>query len=450
METTGTRILIVDDDATSRRLLEVRLRSLRYEVTMTANGQEALTAIKSEVPFLMLLDLQMPLMGGMELLRTVRQSGIDLPIIVITAHGSIEVAVEAMKEGAYDFITKPLDSKHLEIVIRKALEREELRREIEVLTEEAGRRYQLVVGKSAKMNEAVETARKSATSKATVLLLGESGTGKEIFAHTIHNWSERKGKPFVTINCVGLSKELLESELFGHEQGAFTGAHQLKRGKIELAHGGTVFLDEVGDISQELQTKLLRFLQEREFERVGGLKSIWVDIRIIAATSRNLEDSVKDGHFREDLYHRLNVVPINIPSLRDRQEDIPPLSQHFLRRFSLETRKKFSEITKEAQEKLLDYEWPGNVRELANVMERAIVLGRDPKITVKDLPSRIAAARCVRKSNGLSYHEAMERARREVIVKALTEAKGNRAAAAKSLGLHEKYVLRLIKTLRID
>ena len=385
METTGTRILIVDDDATSRRLLEVRLRSLRYEVTMTANGQEALTAIKSEVPVLMLLDLQMPLMGGMELLRTVRQSGIDLPIIVITAHGSIEVAVEAMKEGAYDFITKPLDSKHLEIVIRKALEREELRREIEVLTEEAGRRYQLVVGKSAKMNEAVETARKSAASKATVLLLGESGTGKEIFAHAIHNWSERKSKPFVTINCVGLSKELLESELFGHEQGAFTGAHQLKRGKIELAHGGTVFLDEVGDISQELQTKLLRFLQEREFERVGGLKSIWVDIRIIAATSRNLEDSVKDGHFREDLYHRLNVVPINIPSLRDRQEDIPPLSQQFLRRFSLETRKKFSEITKEAQEKLLDYEWPGNVRELANVMERAIVLGRDPKITVKDL-----------------------------------------------------------------
>ena len=410
METTGTRILIVDDDATSRRLLEVRLRSLRYEVTMTANGQEALTAIRSEVPVLMLLDLQMPLMGGMELLRTVRQSGIDLPIIVITAHGSIEVAVEAMKEGAYDFITKPLDSKHLEIVIRKALEREELRREIEVLTEEAGRRYQLVVGKSAKMNEAVETARKSAASKATVLLLGESGTGKEIFAHAIHNWSERKSKPFVTINCVGLSKELLESELFGHEQGAFTGAHQLKRGKIELAHGGTVFLDEVGDISQELQTKLLRFLQEREFERVGGLKSIWVDIRIIAATSRNLEDWVKEGRFREDLYHRLNVVPINIPSLRDRREDIPPLAQHFLRRFSLETRKKFSEITKEAQEKLLDYEWPGNVRELANVMERAIVLGRDPKITVKDLPSRIAAAPCVRKYNGLSYHEAMDAA----------------------------------------
>ena len=206
----------------------------------------------------------------------------------------------------------------------------------------------------------------------------------------------------------------------------------------------------MGDISQELQTKLLRVLQEREFERVGGLKSIWVDIRIIAATSRNLEDSVKDGHFREDLYHRLNVVPINIPSLRDRQEDIPPLSQHFLRRFSLETRKQFSEITKEAQEKLLDYEWPGNVRELANVMERAIVLGREQNITVKDLPSRIAAARCRRKSNGLSYHEAMESARREVIEKALTEARGNRAAAAKSLGLHEKYVLRLIKTLQID
>ena len=348
MDTTGARVLIVDDDPAARRLLDVRLRALECEVVMAADGRQALVSIQKESPALVLLDLEMPLMGGMELLRTLRGNGIDLPIIVITAHGSIDRAVDAMKEGAYDFITKPIDSKHLEIVVRKALEREVLKRGLGVLSEEVGQRYRLIIGESPKMNEAVDLAKKAASSKATVLLLGESGTGKEIFARAIHNWSERKGEPFVTINCVGLSKELLESELFGHEQGAFTGAHQLKRGKMELAHGGTVFLDEVGDISTELQTKLLRFLQEREFERVGGTKPISVDIRIIAATNRNLEASVKEGLFREDLYHRLNVVPITLPPLRERKEDIPALSQYFLRKYSMEARKHFTEITKEA------------------------------------------------------------------------------------------------------
>src|SRR3990170_314808 len=446
METTGARVLIVDDDVASRELLEVRLGALRCEVVMAADGREAVSAIRREPPALVLLDLQMPGVGGMEVLRTLRRDGIDLPVIVLTAHGSIESAVEAMKEGAYDFILKPFDPKHLEIVVRKALERESLKREVEVLTEEVDRRYHLVVGKSAKMNEAIETAKKAAASKATVLLLGESGTGKEIFARAIHNWSERKGNPFVAINCVGLSKELLESELFGHEKGAFTGADQQKKGKIELANGGTVFLDEIGDVSQELQTKLLRFLQEREFDRVGGVRPIKVDVRIIGATNRDLDGAVKEGRFRQDLYHRLNVVPITLPPLRERAEDIPVLAHHFMDRYAKEAKKNFTEIVADALRQLCAYDWPGNVRELGNVIERAIVLARGPRLTIQDLPSRVVASVARPSIDGRSYRDAMEYYRKELILIALERCHGNRAAAARALGLHEKYLLRLLKS----
>ena len=450
MQTSGTRVLIVDDDAASRRLLEVRLRPLECDVATAGNGEQALTAIRKDAPDLMLLDLQMPKMGGIEVLRALRKEGIDVPTIVITAHGSIEIAVEAMKEGAYDFITKPVDGNHFDIVVRKALEREGLKRELELFSEDADKRHRLVIGKSAKMAEAAETARKAAASNATVLLLGESGTGKEIFARAIHNWSERKSQAFVAINCVGLSKELLESELFGHEKGAFTGADQLKKGKMELANGGTVFLDEIGDVSQELQTKLLRFLQEREFDRVGGVRPIRVDVRIIAATNRELEDAVKEDRFREDLYHRLNVIPIKLPSLRERAQDIAPLSQYFLRRFSLESKKSFVEITKEALARLAAYHWPGNVRELANTIERAVVLGNGPVLRIEDLPGRIAAGEERVSSDNIAYRQAMEATRRDLVLKALAQSQGNRTAAAKSLGLHEKYFLRLIKTLGIS
>jgi DNA-binding NtrC family response regulator len=355
-----------------------------------------------------------------------------------------------MKEGAYDFITKPVDASHFDIVVRKLLERESLKRELELVSEDADRRYRLVIGQSAKMKEAVETARKAATSKATVLLLGESGTGKEIFARAIHSWSERKNQPFVAINCVGLSKELLESELFGHEKGSFTGADQLKKGKMELANGGTVFLDEVGDVSQELQTKLLRFLQEREFDRIGGSKPIRVDVRIVAATNRDLDLAVKEGRFREDLYHRLNVVPIILPPLRERREDIPSLAHHFLQRFAQEVKKNFSQVSEDALGKLSAYDWPGNVRELANVVERAVVLGQGPEIAPHDLPARIAAVEPNSQPDNLPYRDAMEVYRKQLVMRALTQAQGNRAAAARSLGLHEKYFLRLLKSLGIS
>ncbi|MBI4527582.1 MAG: sigma-54-dependent Fis family transcriptional regulator [Deltaproteobacteria bacterium] len=449
MAITGARVLIVDDDPASRRLLEVRLRPLECDVATAGNGEQALTAIRKDLPDLVLLDLQMPRVGGIEVLRALRKEGINLPIIVITAHGSIETAVEAMKEGAHDFITKPVDAKHFDIVVRKALEREGLKRELGLFSEDADKRYRLVIGKSEKIMEAVETARKAATSKATVLLLGESGTGKEVFARAIHNWSERKIQPFVAINCVGLSKELLESELFGHEKGAFTGADQVKKGKMELANGGTVFLDEVGDVSQELQTKLLRFLQEREFDRVGGVRPIHVDVRIIAATNRDLEVSVREGRFREDLFHRLNVIPINLPCLRERKEDILALSQHFLHRYALESKKNIVGITKDALEKLAAYHWPGNVRELANVIERAVVLGNGQEVTLGDLPRRIVALEQRTESGKVSYRAAMEAARRDLVTRALAESRGNRAAAARMLGLHEKYFLRLLKSLGI-
>ena len=297
------------------------------------------------------------------------------------------------------------------------------------------------------MSEAVETAKKTATSKATVLLLGESGTGKEIFARAIHSWSERSGQPFVAINCVGLSKELLESELFGHEKGSFTGADQLKKGKMELANGGTVFLDEIGDVTAELQTKLLRFLQEREFDRVGGVRPIHVDVRIVAATNRDLDVAVKEGRFREDLFHRLNVVPIMLPPLRERREDIPALAHHFLQRFAEEAKKNLTEISEEALEKLSAYEWPGNVRELANIIERAVVLGQGQSISSLDLPPRIVAARTESQSDGISYRDAMDAYRRQLVMRALARTQGNRAAAARVLGLHEKYFLRLLKSL---
>ncbi len=446
----SSKILIVDDEPFNLDLLEQELTDRGYSVERAGSGTQALSKVESFHPDLILLDYQMPDMNGVDVLKEFRNRGSEIPVVMITAYGTIERAVQAMREGAYDFIPKPFEPDHLALVVQKALEREKLKREVEILSAEVRERYHLIVGKSVKMNQAIDAAKKAATSKATVLLLGESGTGKELLARAIHNWSERKEKSFVAINCVGLAKELLESELFGHEKGAFTGAHQLKKGKMELADGGTVFLDEVGDITSDAQTKLLRFLQEREFERVGGIKPIRVDVRVIAATNRDLNGDIRAGRFREDLYYRLNVVPITLPPLRERKEDIPELTDFFLQRFSKETKKNFSEMAQEAAEKLLAYNWPGNVRELANVIERAVVLGQGPKVMLHDLPPGIVGTNQGSPSPDLSYHEAIDAARREMVLKALAQAQGNRTAAAKILGLHKTHLLRLIRSLRID
>lgn len=443
-------ILVVDDDADIRAVLKDRLDSLNYQVFEAACGREALDLLEKQNVQMVLLDVVMPDMDGLAVLSEIRKRGLDVTVLMISAYGTIEQAVQAMKHGAYDFIPKPFEADHIALIVAKALERETLKRGIEVLAEELDDRHRLVIGKSAAMNGALEVARKAAVTRSTVLILGESGTGKEIFARAIHKWSDRANQPFIAINCVGLSKELLESTLFGHERGAFTGAVEQKKGKIELAHGGTVFLDEVGDILTELQTKLLRFLQEREFERVGGTRPIRVDVRIIAATNRDLHGLVKEGRFRADLYYRLNVIPISLPPLRERREDIPDLANFFIRRFSFETKKNFNDIGQDARDKLTAYDWPGNVRELANVIERAIVLGRGPNLSVDDLPVAITSKDSVTSLDSLSYSESIEAYRRDLILSALSEAKGNRAAAAKALGLQRTYLSRLIKTLQIN
>ncbi len=451
MTTLGETILVVDDDPYIQEALGDRLESLGYRVARASDGNQALELIDHQDPQMVFLDIEMPGMKGLDVLREIRAREKDFPVVMITAYGSVDLAVEAMKEGAYDFIPKPFKANHVVLVVEKAMERQRLRREKEVLSEEVDKRYRLVAGNSAKLNAAISGAKKAAGSKSTILLLGESGTGKELFARAIHNWSERKDRPFIAINCVGLSKELLESELFGYEKGAFTGASQLKRGKIEIANGGTVFLDEVGDISEELQAKLLRFLQEREFERVGGTQLIRVDVRIIAATNRNLEAAVKEGGFREDLYYRINVVPIVLPPLRGRKEDVPVLAQFFMQRFSIESKKSFTEISQEALEALGAYDWPGNVRELANVIERAVVLGQPPTIQIEDLSPGIVAAEgeIDNRPTPVSYHESVDEYRREVIVSALAQTQGNRAAAARLLGLQRSYLLRLMKAFDI-
>jgi DNA-binding NtrC family response regulator len=451
MTTFGETILVVDDDPYIQEALGDRLESLGYQVTRASDGKQALECIDHQDPQMVFLDIEMPGMKGLDVLREIRAREKEFPVVMITAYGSVDLAVEAMKEGAYDFIPKPFKANHIALVVDKAMERQRLRREKQVLSEEVDKRYRLVAGNSTRLNAAISGAKKAAGSKSTILLLGESGTGKELFARAIHNWSERKDRPFIAINCVGLSKELLESELFGYEKGAFTGANQLKRGKIEIANGGTVFLDEIGDISEELQAKLLRFLQEREFERVGGTQLIRVDVRIIAATNRNLETAVKDGRFREDLYYRINVVPIVLPPLRGRKEDVPALAQFFMQRFSMESKKNFAEISQEALDALHAYDWPGNVRELANVIERAVVLGQPPTIQIEDLSPGIASAEAERdsRSTPVSYHESVDEYRREVIVSALAQTQGNRAAAARLLGLQRSYLLRLMKAFDI-
>ena len=445
----SSKILIVDDEPFNLDVLEQELTDLGYAVVRASDGAQALSEIDKLPPELVLLDYLMPGMNGIEVLHAIRKTHKDLPVVIVTAHGSIELAVEAIKAGADDFITKPFDPEHLALVVKKNLERAKLRSDVEFFAEELGGRHRLIAGDSEAMRQIVTEARKAAASKATVLLLGESGTGKELFARSIHNWSDRRLKPFVAINCAGLAKELLESELFGHEKGAFTGAHQLKKGKLELAHGGTVFLDEIGDLALELQTKLLRVLQEREFERVGGNTSIAVDLRIIAATNHELDAAIKSGTFREDLYHRLNVIALTLPPLRERKEDIPALANFFLERFSAETKKSFANITDEARNKLIAYHWPGNIRELANVIERAVVLADGPELTRHHLPARVVGAQPATVPHEVSYHDAINSYRRELIVRALADAQGNRAGAAKTLGLHRTHLMKLLKALRI-
>ena len=390
LQTKG-KILIVDDEKNTRDGLRQSLEPLGYSVTLAADADEAIKALKSGGVDLMLTDLRMPGMGGLELIKSAQNISPETQVIMLTAYGTVETAVEAMKQGAYDYLTKPVNLDELESRVEHALANTRLRAENIMLRERIHKTYgfEKILGNSAAMKRVFETIRQVAPTKATVHVVGESGTGKELIANAIHTVSPRKDGPFIAVHCAALSKSLLESELFGHEKGAFTGAVASKPGRFERADGGTLFLDEVSQIDPDIQVKLLRFLEEWEFERVGGIRTIKVDVRLITATNSPLSELVEAGRFREDLFYRLNVVTISVPPLRERKEDIPLMVKAFLAEFSMENKKPVHGISPEALEALVRYDWPGNVRELRNVLESLVVLCPGETIELAQLPPNI-------------------------------------------------------------
>lgn len=388
-----TKILVVDDEHLIRWSLEQNLKKQGYEVFTAGNGEDALRLVREEQPDLVLLDIQMPGIGGLEVLEKVKEFDEDIVVIMLTAHGGLETAVNTMRMGAYDYINKPFNLDELSIVIKKALETSDLRREVVQLRSEHKKSGPpLIIGSSKHMKNVLDMMGKVAKSEAsTVLIQGESGTGKELVAKWIHYQSNRSEKPFVAINCAAVPATLLESELFGHEKGAFTDAKTAKKGLFELADGGTVFLDEIGDMEMGMQAKLLRFLEDRTFRRIGGAKVISVDVRIISATNKELMKAIEEKSFRNDLYYRLQVIPIFLPALRERKEDIIQLANHFIETFGREFNKSINSISNMAEKMLLEYSWPGNIRELKNVIERAIILGSEDTLLIENLPLEIIA-----------------------------------------------------------
>jgi two-component system NtrC family response regulator/two-component system response regulator HydG len=383
------RIVVIDDEVNAAAALEALLEQDGYDVERANDGRSGLQLVERHDPDVVLTDLRMPGMDGLELLGRIKQLRPDAMVIVMTAYGTVKTAVKAMKLGAEDYLGKPIDVEELEVVLDKALERKQLLAEARSLRERLEHKYRLenLVGESPAMLQVFKTIRQVAGSAASVLLLGESGTGKELFAQALHQTSPRHKQPFVKVACAALPETLLESELFGHEKGSFTGAVFTRAGRFETADGGTLFLDEIGDISPTVQVKLLRFLEEREFERVGGNKTFKVDVRIVAATHRDLKKKLEDGSFREDLYYRLNVIEILIPPLRERPGDIPLLVHHFLRKYAEENKKEIHEVSDDVLALLLSHAWPGNVRELENAMERAVVLADGPVLLPSHFPT---------------------------------------------------------------
>ncbi|MFW6049696.1 MAG: sigma-54-dependent transcriptional regulator [Myxococcota bacterium] len=452
-----SRILVVDDDPSIRKIVGDRLTARGHEVAGAADGKEALREIETFDPVLLVLDLRMPHVDGFGVLEALEGDVSRPAVIVLTAHGSIEAAVRAVRLGARDFLQKPFDTAHLEWVVERTLDDAKIRRHVAQLQTELSARHAFVAGKSPSMQEAVRTAQRVSRSGSTVLLVGESGSGKEVLARYIHQQSERADGPFIALNCATLAGDLLESELFGHERGAFTGAVRAKPGRLEQAEGGTLLLDEIGEMSPALQAKLLRVLQEREYQRVGGTRLRKADVRIIAATHRDLASAIREGVFREDLYYRLNVVSIRVPPLRERHEDVPVLVEHFLTRHARELGRPQIALSDEARERLLRYDWPGNVRELSNALERCVVLAEGERIEAGDLPEEVrdrsgapseaGAVGASSEEAPRGYHEAVVEAKRRIIAAALAETGNHQTRAARRLGLSQPYLARLMKNL---
>ena len=452
-------MLVADDELNMRRVLEAMLRREGYDVVTAANGAEALGGMSANI-HTVITDLKMPGLDGMGLLKRLSIDYPDVPVVMITAHGSVENAVEAVKLGAFDYLEKPFEQEQIRQVVAKAISTYALSRKDARPEEPSERGRFRLVGQSPAIRQIYAVVEKVANTPSTVLISGESGTGKELIARALHENSNRHAGPFIKINCAAIPKTLMESELFGYDKGAFTGAVGAKPGRFELAHGGTLFLDEIGEIPIEMQVKLLRVLQESEFERVGGIKTIKVDVRLVTATNRDLLEEIGAGNFREDLFYRLNVVPIQIPPLRERREDIPLLADHFIAKFNERLKKQIVAISPEAVEQLVAYNWPGNIRELENLMERTILFCEGPEIRVSDLPPEIVGVAVPastattdegpRPAAG-SLKEAVraetERVERELIQRALDATGGNVTQAARKLKISRKSLQTKMKEL---
>jgi DNA-binding NtrC family response regulator len=451
-------LLLVDDHEDVLAGLKLAFRKTDYNILTAASGEQAVALLNSEPIDVVVTDLQMDGLDGMGVLRHALTLTPAPAVILLTAHGTIENAVEALKEGAYHYLTKPVNAQELRLLVEKAAAHTLLRRENEELRRQMDRRFGIegIVGEAAEMVRIYDQIRQIAPTKANVLILGESGTGKEVVAKAIHQLSPRARKPFVAVHCAALPESLLESELFGHERGAFTGAVARRQGRFELADGGTIFLDEIGEIPLSMQVKLLRVLETREFERVGGTGPIKVDVRILAATNRDLQEEVAEGRFREDLYYRLNVVSITMPPLRTRRNDIPLLARHFLAELARENGREVPELSREAAEILSAYHWPGNVRELRNVIENTFVFLRGNVVRPEDLPGSLARRREVTTQPGTEgtvtfpLGLALEEVETEYLKRTLEECEGNRTKAADSLRISRRTLQRRIKELGIE
>ncbi|MGD8922310.1 MAG: sigma-54 dependent transcriptional regulator [Candidatus Zixiibacteriota bacterium] len=449
-------ILVVDDKDSLRNMLIETLVEEGYRVDAAEDGTKALDLVRNKSYDLVLTDLKMPDVDGLSVLSEIKDIDHDTAVIVMTAYGTIEDAVSAMKNGAYDFITKPFDTEHLCVLIDRALENRRLVAENTLLRQELlnGHGPHNIVGKNQRMVELSGLVQKVARSDASVLLQGESGTGKELFARAIHALSERQDRPYIAINCAAIPRELLENELFGSEKGAFTGAHARKIGKFEIAHTGTIFLDEIGDMDIALQAKLLRVLQEKSFERLGGTKAIDVDVRVIAATNMDLTELIKAKRFREDLYYRLSVFPLVIPPLRERHDDIPLLTEYFIEKYCQEMKKPVKSLTREALALLEKYHWPGNVRELENTIERAVILAEGKKITPDHLAIRLRRTSEIQLREGAGLKEigahAQMQAERATIIRVLKEVRGNKRKCAKVLKIDYTTLFDKIRKYDID
>ena len=455
----SSKILVVDDEPLTLELIVDGLREEGYGVDLMSNGQDAIAAAEASNYDLVITDLSMPNVSGMEVLAHFTEHCPETLVIMLTGYGTIETAVEAMKRGAFDYLAKPAKLDELLIVLRRAEEVKDLRNENVLLRSQIQeqQRFDRIIGQCKQLKTLYRMIQRLATTDSTVLITGESGTGKELIAHAIHYSSERKEKPFVPINCGAIPEELLESELFGHEKGAFTGAFKERRGRFELAHRGTILLDEIGEMSPKLQVKLLRFLQETKFQRIGGSRTIEVDVRILAATNKDLEKAVAEGEFREDLYYRLNVIPVHVPPLREREGDVPLLVRHFLKVHCEKKEISPKRISKAALESLERYPWPGNVRELENVMERMVILTEGDEIGLEDLPRRmrIDEKPSVNPTleigdDGIDLKETLDEIESRLILQALAMAGGVKNKAARLLGLNRTTLIEKMKKKNIS